>query len=568
MRRFFAAVLALALTVSAGAQRIRDIDIAVLVNADGTADVLQEWDVNVVRGTEWYIPIENLGEVTISDLTVSEGDKGFIREGVGWNSDRSASAKAGRCGIIQKKNGVELCWGQGDYGDHKWTVTYHIDGFVQGFTDGYSGFNWQFVNPGMIAGPEHVRIRLLDNTKGPGWSFDNTRVWGFGTNANITIDDKGFIVAETNESMSRSNYINIMVRFEEGLFQDLRIQRKDTFQDLRNVAQKGATYADLEEDDDLGFIGWLVVGAIVLSGVGILVALLWILLALALGNKWTKSLFGERNIKGWFREVPLEGNLPAAWFVVNKGPRFGYTGDSGRLIGAYFLRWIMNGTVQVQPDVKRPKRVNLALTIDPAEFAGSSVETKLYRMVYQAAGSNHLLEKNEFAAWAKNHYVTAENWPNTVVSEGRSFLQGKQYLIKGTQATEEGKVKLRQVIEFKNFLNDFTLASERGAIEAKLWKDYLVYAQLFGIADKVAKEFKRLYPAEFEQFSQRNLSGVDVITVVAWNSMVSRSFASAAASAASAASSSNRGSSGGFGGGFSIGGGGGFSGGGFGGGSR
>ncbi|MBR6345814.1 MAG: DUF2207 domain-containing protein [Bacteroidales bacterium] len=565
MKRLFAAVLALVLAAGAEAQRIRDIDIAVLVRADGSADVLQEWDVNVVRGTEWYVPIENLGEVRISDLTVSENGQGFVREGVGWDSDRSASAKAGRCGIIEKRNGVELCWGQGDYGDHKWTVTYHIDGLVQGFTDGYSGFNWQFVNPGMIAGPEHVRVRILNATEGQAWSFDNTRIWGFGTNAGITINDKGVIVAETNEGMSRSGYINIMVRFDEGLFSDLRIQRKDTFQDLRDVAQKGATYSD-DEDEDLGFIGWAVVIGLLLCGVGVIVAILWVVVSVLLGNKWSKSLFGERKIKGWFREAPLEGNLPAAWFVVKNGPRFGYTGDSGRLVGAYFLRWIISGAVTVQPDPKRPKRVNLALAADPADFEGSEGEKKLYRMVYEAAGSNHLLEKNEFQVWARKHYHTAENWPQTVAGEGRSFLIGKKWLLKGTDATEEGKPKMRQVVEFKNFLTDFTLAAERGAVESKLWKDYLVYAQLFGVADKVASEFKKLYPAEFEQFSQSNLSGVDIITIVAWNNMISHSFASAAASAASA--SSSRGSRGGFGGGFSVGGGGGFSGGGFGGGSR
>ena len=46
----------------------------------------------------------------------------------------------------------------------------------------------------------------------------------------------------------------------------------------------------------------------------------------------------------------------------------------------------------------------------------------------------------------------------------------------------------------KNFLNDFSNIKEREAIEVKIWDEYLMYAQIFGIAKKVAKEFKKMYP--------------------------------------------------------------------------
>ena len=42
----------------------------------------------------------------------------------------------------------------------------------------------------------------------------------------------------------------------------------------------------------------------------------------------------------------------------------------------------------------------------------------------------------------------------------------------------------------KKFLNEFSNISKREAIEVTLWEEYLMYAQIFGIAKKVAKEFK------------------------------------------------------------------------------
>ena len=95
------------------------------------------------------------------------------------------------------------------------------------------------------------------------------------------------------------------------------------------------------------------------------------------------------------------------------------------------------------------------------------------------------------------------------------------------------------------------------AIEVKLWDEYLMFAYLFGIADKVAKQFKNLYPEYIE-----NLDNIDFDTIIFLNTISVRSV-SAANTARSRAQSYSSG-----GGGFSSGGGGGGSFGGGGGGSR
>ena len=89
----------------------------------------------------------------------------------------------------------------------------------------------------------------------------------------------------------------------------------------------------------------------------------------------------------------------------------------------------------------------------------------------------------------------------------------------------------------------------------------MVYAQLFGIADKVADQFKRLYPAQFEELA--HTTGIDPTTLYYTMRWTSRTSAKAFMSAASKAGSVT-----GRGGHSSFGGGGGFSGGGFGGGGR
>ena len=50
----------------------------------------------------------------------------------------------------------------------------------------------------------------------------------------------------------------------------------------------------------------------------------------------------------------------------------------------------------------------------------------------------------------------------------------------------------------KKFLQEFTLLDERHIGEVKLWKEYMVYASLFGIAEQVIKEMKKINPDFFQ----------------------------------------------------------------------
>ena len=101
------------------------------------------------------------------------------------------------------------------------------------------------------------------------------------------------------------------------------------------------------------------------------------------------------------------------------------------------------------------------------------------------------------------------------------------------------------------------MIGEREAIEVALWEDYLVFANLLGIAKKVESQFKKLYPDLAREMQ-------DTLFI---NSYVAYHFSSMGIYSANAAAAAASRASGGFGGG-SFSGGGGGAGGGFGGGFR
>ena len=121
---------------------------------------------------------------------------------------------------------------------------------------------------------------------------------------------------------------------------------------------------------------------------------------------------------------------------------------------------------------------------------------------------------------------------------------------------------VRQVFGLKKFLKEFSLLDERHVNEVSLWKDYMIYATLFGIADQVIKDMKKINPEYFnmDQVAAQMADKMTLPTIYsAMHSSTSRAVANKAARESRAS---------GHGGHSSWGGGGGFSGGGFGGGVR
>ena len=68
---------------------IKDIDIRVTLSADGTAHIVEVWDVVVAKGTEWYLVRSNLGDIKIQNLAVHD-ESGTEYTNIGsWEVDRS-----------------------------------------------------------------------------------------------------------------------------------------------------------------------------------------------------------------------------------------------------------------------------------------------------------------------------------------------------------------------------------------------------------------------------------------------------------------------------------------------
>lgn len=526
-----------AVAMSAYSPEIRDIDISLTLHKDGSASVVERWDVCAADGTEWYLVRKNLGDIDIKDFSVCD-DTGrkYINEG-DWNVDRSISEKAGRCGIVRSRDGMELCWGIGSLGDHVFSVSYTMTNVVKTLED-YDMVHLQIVSPGLSSRPEHVKavigsdVAQLDST--------NTRLWGFGFAGDASMDG-GKAVYESSERFRSNSSVIVLLRFEKGIFNSPSTQDRE-FAEVLDTALDGSDYG--EDDDESGWFGFALV---ILTGIGMVV------IAFAASAATKKKILGMKSKDvQWSREIPYKGDLSESYYILQK---IGEDRSSGSgLASALILRMIYKGYLTVS---KNGNKVDLSFSGTAPDESDTTMKG-LYNMMLKASGSDRILQSKEFSRWSSGHSSEVNNWIKTSVSLGRKSL-ARDGFIQGSDYTPQGQGEARKLLGLKKFLQDFTLIKEKETIEAVLWKEYLVYGALYGIAETVAKQLRDINPQLIEE-GQDGFDYATLYLILRMNDSLSRSITNASIDSEARA--------GGFGGGTSFGGGGGFSGGGAGGGSR
>lgn len=517
---------------------IRQIKVDVELFDNGSALVQEYWDVCVASGTEWYLVRDNLGDIVIDNLQVSD-ESGLQFRNVGeWDVDRSLEWKTGKCGIVHKRKGVELCWGVGSMGDHKYKVSYTMSNVLKSLND-YDMLHIQFVSPGLSSAPQQVEVRLW--SKGRAFDTSSCRAWGFGYEGRCNFVDGQVLLSSSGRFRSNSSVIALM-RFDKGMFHP--VSQRDT--DFQSVLDKALEGSDGSDEDDLS------PGAF-LAAVLFLITLLVILAVLA-HRAYIKSILGCREKEvNWHRDPPFNSDLVVSNHVLKL---LGKSTKRSSLASAQILRMLYQGYLDVNKDKKG--RIEISFNEEKG-VPEEGVCASLYKMMLQASGKDRILQEKEFSKWSSSHGKQVSNWVKLCEDEAKGRLSENRWQI-GWKFSSKGQEESRNLLGFSKFLNDFTLMKEKDTQEAALWEEYLVFGALFGIADKVAKQLKDINP---ELFGEVVNCDYDTFTVLVIRSnMLSRAILNSSANYAASQAGQ------GFGGRSSFGGGGGFSGGGFGGGSR
>ena len=571
-------LMAAAFTISAYANSINTVEMWVDIHNDGSATIKEVWNITMTNSsnTEWYVAKHNLDQMEILDLIVNEvaSDGSMIpfETLTTWNLNASREEKAGKCGLVETNGGYEVCWGFGELGRHEYIVTYTITDIVKSYQGG-DAMSYNFLSDAS-GGADVLNIYLSADDFV--MEYPETRVWVFGCEAESGFEDGGIAVMSQGR-FSSNDYAAVLLAFEPGLLSP-KDQRSETIDEIIELNMEGSIW-DQKEGDQSSFMTpaytFRVFGS-TLPTLIFYVIFMGIILRPMLRRKSQATLsqkIPSASQIDYCRELPFMGNLGATYTRLYDIGKV----EESAMIGCYLLKWIQTQQVDIitQPAGLLKQREDIAIRLRPPAPDMTDHELRLYKMVKESAGRDGILQNKEFEKWARKKYSTVSSWLSSCQRAGKAelkrmgvytevpvkrFLGLSNYTV--TKVTPYGEEMTIRVFGFKRYLKDFTIINEREVREVELWNQYLIFAQLLGIADRVAEQFKQLYPNYFTQANAGGYSYADVYVAAT----VSRSFAQsmykgyrAGRSASSGGSSSSGGggsSSSGGGGGASSGGGG------------
>jgi len=565
MKRLLLIIATAILSISiANAQEaaVRSVKIGCVLDSEGTAHIEEWWDITAVSGTEWYLVRDNLGDIEIECFSVTDENGNEFTNVGEWDVDLNIDEKAGKCGINTTDSGCELCWGIGSYGDHKYDIKYKMRNAAKSLND-YDMLHLQFVNDELSSAPQNVRLVLeVKNER-----IDTTcaRIWGFGYEGTCEFKN-GFVLMQSSEPFGYYSSLILLLRLDKGIIFPTNSVEED-FQDHLDYALSGADFGSKPMTKWERIVDTtinIVAGTMVFFYYGGWLPIIYILIFIEKQRKKKRWLgtYRKKSIP-WYRDIPFEGNIVAAnYALVELSPA--RIEKKARVASAMIIRMINIGALNVRKD----QNGKIEITFGDIERIPNDDEVmkELWKMMHQASGKDKVLQEDEFSTWSKDkgNSKRIADWARNVKTKGKEFYTKKGYIITGN-ISSYGLSENRKLFGLRNYLKDFTIIDERRSEEAVLWKDYLVFASLFGIADRVAKELKDIKPYE-------ELDVESVVSTVYVSNSLGRSIVNAKASYDASVSSSGGGYSGrsysGGGGHSSYSGGRGYSGGGHGGGSR
>ena len=506
-------MITLSLGKNVKANTINQLNMDVYIDNKGDATITEIWDCYVNGKTEMYHPYYDIGKSEITNLTVKEGEKKYETLYL-WNVSATMEEKAYKCGINKTSNGVELCWGISSYGSHKYEVQYKISKFIANLNDSQMIY-WTLVTKGFSdpIGKAYIKIHTDFNIP------NTTDVWGYGNYGGTAYVYNGYIEMQSKGKLASSDYMTILVKFPKNTFNVIENDLNYNFNYYYNLAEVGAQKYN-EESRSEKILIWAVV---VFWSVVFLIKIMLDLMP-PKENKITKR-FKLKKYVFFYRELPSENDLLKVYTIAYD---YGIINKKTDILGAIVLKWVKEKKVKIKKEEKKwifgTEKISLIMDGEFSQYEkmNNSREYEIFNMMKNAI-KDEVLENKEFANWCKLNYSIFLKWFENVIEYGEKKLQDEGILYKKEKKilglikytsykdTKELQKKAGQILGLKKYLKHYTLLRKRKTIEVELFEDYLIYAQMFGIAKNVSKEFKKIYPNMVKQSCFNSYSDLECI---------------------------------------------------------
>ena len=576
------------------------LDFYVEVNSDGSMRVTETWDIDIRDTNTLYKTFEmdkkkfsSFEDVTVRDVT---NNKTFTQ------IDEEMYHVTKDCYYgLQKSNGdFEIAWGVGlddSYDTRTYEISYTVTDAIGKYND-YAELYWQFVGEDFeISASEVTGTIILPESAD---NKEDIKVWGHTEelNGEIYVTAKNEISFQI-DNFNAGHYIEVRSLFPTDMIQSTgREYAEDRYNTVLQEETNWANQANLRRTWDsikdkviIVFIIFVVIAIIII----------FIQKAVKYGKKLgeLKKYIPEQKLD-YFRELPEKNTTPEEAVYILEEPYNKFTSYFGKILSATLLdlklkkyidlktekdqkgkeKIIISRLKQPDDNLKEDEKTILKficnidkkeeeITVKRLEKYISDHYPSVEKLIKQSekAIERQLEEEDIYNKKQKEEYLNYSGLAGayyvfailTLIIILWAFPLAIVFLINGILCssvkkninvlTQKGINDKEKWKGLKKYMEDFSLLNEKEVPAIEVWEQYLVYATAFGIADKVLKQLKTVYP---------NIDELDNINSSAYMYFIYHSnFSSSISNSISSSISSAYSSSSGGGGGFSGGGGGG-----------
>lgn len=591
---------------NAGSLELNNLDFNVQINSDGSMDVTETWNIDISYTNTLYktFKTDSSKYSGITNVTVKETTKGQNINFAKTDEWAYHVTKDYYYGTENEDGDFEIGWGVGldnSSATRKYEISYTVKDAITKYND-YAELYWQFVGKDFEISAEKITgtIYLPSNVS----NKDDIKVWGHTEDLNGTIYATDLNKIEFNLDNFRSGrYVEIRTLFPtELIISSGRTKNTEILQTVIDEETKWADKANARRERK----EWINKNfPIILFIVCIIINIILIIVYIKKTIKYFKKLKELKKYKPttkleYYRDLPDENSTPGEAMKILDINIDSFTPTNfGKVFSATMLDLALKGYLEIKQEknekgkdiinihvlkqlsdgLKPSEKRIMTFIIDAAKGKEMITLKELEKYIEKYPSKTEKLLKGTYNS-VNNQLINEQIIDSEIQKEYKKYKENQTgYIIaiifllcftliafivpiiifvidavlcgkitkKLNVLTQKGVNLQEQWKGLKKYMEDFSMLDKREVPELVIWEKYLVYATAFGIADKVIKQLKMIYP-NFEEIT----NGIN--TYAYMNIMMHTNFSSSFSNAistsiASATYSSGSGSGGGFSGG-------------------
>ncbi|MCR4581339.1 MAG: DUF2207 domain-containing protein [Bacilli bacterium] len=466
------------------ASEIRKDTIDVVINADGTATFTEKWEVPKQNDTVFYKDFFNIQGEEITDFKIVN-KAGYEYKKV----DKVDKNKRKEYQEIKRDISLSYKVILDTFKDDVYTVTYNVKGMIKKYSDDVYGIDHTFTGINYSMNISNVVINIKSEVP---FMETNTALYGIGKEIALNFNDGSI---SFNRFKSDRTQLRLFTKFVDLTYENY-VPVDKTFNEALAKAQDQSLY--------ISYITNVVSMKVVIAIVIIVVVLIIIIVVASILAKHKKvrefvgiDVVNKKELAKiedvpYYKEIPYYDLYRVGFFSAY----FNIAKNRADLVGAFILKWIFDGAVDVFPNDSKPFiRLNYDTLMDETQL-----DKDLYGILRESSVHN-IIDGSKLDRFATNHYLRVMTWFNMGVSNviTEEFVQGN---IKRVNKMGKMHLELQEpivndatnLLGLKKYLLNFNQVPRETELTENTYKYMLIYAELFGIGELVAKEILRKNP--------------------------------------------------------------------------